>query len=539
MKRFPGTCVSPSGQFTYGIHKPSYTAINLRQNDYLFELGKDPDLMPVNNQTNFPQGDLDISAASWLFEIPNAFPFMGATFILKSSADAAVQKANPFARRKNLHYESEIQRLISEVPLDIIPHPMLLALAKTTTDPDILSRLATLSCGFDYDQETNVPKGLRYRKSEKGELRPDILDHRLFELVSNNPFLSDLFKRLMVLTPGAQGTSPIIGEYHTDTHIWEYLRQNSYIPWGHYAANMAQDAVRYQIGTLTPTDMTGLRHLYYQRVYMQLAISIGLNIPVRKRPLTSQELEDLRLTLVERIQSFKDSGRPLPYNATIWGQNFGFDLSPTGYRLNASHQQIHQQFALVPPFTPGIDAGLHREDFATYVPGDLISRFCRDFQKETASAFFPAYLQALRDNRRLDNRQDRTNKLIFYEDDNVILFVPKAQRSQGEIQIMTKPECGNIVEADGSLRASLDGAILSALRVLACLGAQMITCTELSKRFDDPRLGQRLLYCFLPKHPQSPGGFTEALQRWVVVHYPEDFAEACGRALEEIRKQEV
>lgn len=539
MKRFTGTCVSPSGRFTYGIHKPSYAAINLRQNDYVVQLGKDPDLMPVDNEANFPPENLDISAASWVFEIPNAFPFMGATFILKSSADAAVEKANPFSKRKKLHYESEIQGLINDIPLDIISHPMLLALAKTTTDPDILTRLAKLSCGFEYDPETDAPKGILYRRTETGDLRPDILDHQLFELVSNNPFLPDLYKKLMVLIPGAQGTSPIIGEYDDETHVWEYLRQNSYIPWGHYAANMAHDTVRYQVGALTPTDMTGLRHLYYQRVYVQLAMSIGLDIPVGKRPLDKQELEDLRLILIEKIQAFRENGQPLPFNATLWGQNFGFDLSPTGYRLNASHQQVHQQFALVPPFTLGFEAGLDSERFPTYVPGDLISKFCRDFQRETASDFFSAYLLALRNNRRLDNRQDRSNKLIFYEDENVIVFVPKAQRSQGEIQIMTKPQCGNIVEADTSMRGSLDRAILTSLKVLERLGAQMITCTELSKRFDATGHAQRLLYCFSPKHPQSPGGFTEALQRWIIGHYPEDFAGVCSRAIEEVKEQKI
>ena len=72
----------------------------------------------------------------------------------------------------------------------------------------------------------------------------------------------------MVLRPGAQGGSEIVGEWPQDgqTHVFEYLRRNSYIAGGHFAANMADDAVRYSIDTLSAADMKGLRHLYYQRI---------------------------------------------------------------------------------------------------------------------------------------------------------------------------------------------------------------------------------------------------------------------------------
>ena len=113
-------------------------------------------------------------------------------------------------------------------------------------------------------------------------------------------------------------------------------------------------------------------------------------------------------------------------------------------------------------------------------------------------------------------------------------FVPKAQRSQGEVQIMTKERYGNIIETDTNTRHSLDRVILIAMKVLENLGAEMINVTEISKRFDNPDRDQRLLYCFLPKHPQSPGGFIECQQRWLISHYPEDFAQTCRDEVQNI-----
>ena len=121
--------------------------------------------------------------------------------------------------------------------------------------------------------------------------------------------------------------------------------------------------------------------------------------------------------------------------------------------------------------------------------------------------------------------------MIIYEDERVGIFVPKAQRSQGEIQIITKVPCGNILEADTAIRESLDYSVFVALQILEGLGAEMMTAFEISKRFDNPDTDQRLMYCFLPKHPQSPGSFTEFQQRWIIGHYPEDFAETCRQVL--------
>ena len=129
----------------------------------------------------------------------------------------------------------------------------------------------------------------------------------------------------------------------------------------------------------------------------------------------------------------------------------------------------------------------------------------------------------------MDGRTDREESLIVYEDERVLLFVPKAQTSQWELQLMTAAPVGHILEADAGTRASLDRAMWIAVTVLERMGARMITTIEGSKRFDSPDTDQRLLYCFLPKLPYSPGSFTEAQLRWISGHYPEDFAAACRR----------
>ena len=542
-KNFPGTCLGSSAEFIYGIHKPRFTVLNLRENDHIVTLGHSSGqaTIGISNTDNFPQNSVHVSDAPWVFEIPNAFPFMGTTYIVKSYADRMLQTGNPFKCAKE-----HAAGLLSTKSFDYkdnlvverLPHPLLLTLAKTSTDPQLLVRLAKLSCRFEYDQKTEIPRGISYEKTEKDELRPAVSDWILFELVSNNLFLPDSYKKQMVLVPGAQGNSPIVGEYtEGDTHVWEYLRGNSYIPWGHYAANMAHDAIRYKIGSLTEQDMIGLRHLYYQRIYVQLSTEVGIVAPAKRRSLTENELEDLRLSLIDKIEQLNKRGLELPFNATIWGQNFGFDLSPSGYRLNASHQQIHQQFALVPSCVSGFKGGeneLSQSTISSYTQGDLVAQFAKQYKEKTGQDFFETYLKAIRNNRRLDGRANKESDLIFYEDENIMAFVPKAQRSQGEVQIMTKERYGNIIETDTNTRHSLDRVILIALKVLENLGAEMINVTEISKRFDNPDRDHRLLYCFLPKHPQSPGGFSECQQRWLISHYPEDFAQTCRDEVQNI-----
>jgi sugar/nucleoside kinase (ribokinase family) len=158
--------------------------------------------------------------------------------------------------------------------------------------------------------------------------------------------------------------------------------------------------------------------------------------------------------------------------------------------------------------------------------GDLIADFISQYRQQTGKKFFETYIQAIYDNQRLDEK-DKDKSLIIIEDENVMLFVPKAQTSQWEIQLMTRRPVGNILEADLKTRQSIDHAILSAVQILEKMGAKMITSIEYSKSFDSDNDDQRLLYAFLPRLPESPGAFSEAQLRWINGHYPEDFAAAC------------
>ena len=97
---------------------------------------------------------------------------------------------------------------------------------------------------------------------------------------------------------------------------------------------------------------------------------------------------------------------------------------------------------------------------------------------------------------------------------------------------MTLGPVGNILETDRETRDSLDAAILIAQKVLAGMGARMVTSIEYSKRLDNLDTDQHLLYAFLPRLPQSPGAFSEAQLRWIMGHYPEDFATACRAQLD-------
>ncbi|MBW2568373.1 MAG: hypothetical protein JRD93_01520 [Deltaproteobacteria bacterium] len=526
------TCVSTSGEFVYGIHKPNYTVINLREKDHITTLGHINGKAVVENKINFPANDITIDNANWVFEICNPFPFMGATFILKSSADKRIENANPF-KIINKHKSSKLKTGIEEIKDN---DALFISLGRMSTDADLLIKLAKKSCLFEFDPHTGKPAGIQYEKTKNGEIRRAIKNHHLFEIVSNNPFLPDTYKQAMVLIPGIQGPNKIVGEYKksTSTHIWEYLRENSYIPWGHYAANMAHDSIRYKIKELKKEDLIGLRHLYYQRVYAQLAQSLNISIPTKKRTLTEEKLESLRIHLFKTIKHHKEDKNYLPFNTSMWGWNFGFDLSPSGYRLNASHQQIHQQFALMPKHTPGFINGENDKSqalFPTYTQGDEVARFCHQFKNSTGENFFKTYINAIKNNRRMDGRKDKAKSLIFYEDENIMAFVPKAQRCQGEVQIMTTAKCGNILEANSTIRRSLDMAILTTVRMLEKLGVEMMICYETSKRFDNQDNDQRLTYTFIPRHPKSPGTYSQWLSRWIIGHYPEDFAHACSRVI--------
>jgi hypothetical protein len=542
------TCVAPSGRFVYGIHKPHFQVANLRQNKYIASLGSLPDGRQVENRDNFPDGAVREPAADWIYEIPNAFPFRGATFILKHNADAIA--ANPKAIRlpqqstvslsreiNQRHKNHEIMPGEISTVLKTLPEPMLIALAATSTDPQDLIPLADLSADFVYDSKGKKPTGILYAKDYQDRVKPSIKNQILFQTLANNKFLPDAYKDVMALRPGAQGKSEIVGEWYNQdnsSHVFEYFRQNSYIPWGHYAANMANDSVRYQIGDLTGDDMSGMRHLYYQRSYLRLAEELGLLQSIPKKALTVSELEDLRHRINEKLSSDGKTAM-LRFNSTLWGWNFGFDFAPSGYRLHASHQQIHQQYALVPSaMTTGHDNSQARRDalpFSAFSCGDLISGFSEDYRQRTGKNFFETYIRAIQSNDRLDSSQKGERSLVVYADEHVMVFVPKAQTSQWELQVMTLKPMGNILETDMITRQSLDHAMLISIRILASLGAKLLTTIEYSKRFDSTDTDQRLLYAFLPKLPQSPGAFSETQLRWINNHYPEDFAAACRARL--------
>lgn len=527
------TCVHPEGRFVCGLHRPEFTVANLRQDTAPAALGALADGTPVGNGDNFPADDVTSGNAAWIYEIPNPLPFRGVTFIKKDWADqraadpAAIRLPPPPAVSLSSSLTSILQNTDGaeiDRAFAALPGPLLTALAATSTDPADLVRLARLACQFAPEPSPAQPGGLLYQTDTKGRRRPVIDNHQLFETLVNNPHLPDHYKLAMVLRPGVQGDSPIVGAV-TDgtTHVYEYLRANSYIGWGHYAANLADDAVRYSLGELTSADMSGLRHLYYQRTLVRLAEELGLGPVARRRTLPASELEELRLAVNGRLAS----GQPCRFTGTLWGWNYGFDFAPSSYRLHASHQQVHQQFALLPERIEDNQGAT----LPAYACGDLVSDFCGQYRQETGQAFFAAYLAAILGNRRTDGREDGPASLVVHEDDQVLLFVPKAQTSQWELQLLCKQQVGNILEADQACRTALDRGLLLAMRALHGLGVKMVTSIEFSKRFTNPDRDQRLLYSLLPRLPESPGAFSEAQLRWINGHYPEDFAEACRRQL--------
>lgn len=504
------TCVAPSGEFVFGIHSPSYTVENLRESDTPGELGALADGTPLDNRRNFPPGEVRVPAAETVFEVANPFPFRGTTYILKKWADekaraiASIGLPAPPEVSLTKTLDGSLSEERKHSIFATLPSPLQLSLAATSTDPEDLIRLSTLCCEFVRDK-SGRPVGLRYEPAGDGSFRPVIRDRTLFEVLANNYYLPADFKEVMVLRPGAQGGSEIVGNYVSSdgkTKVYEYLRGNSYIPWGHYAANMGPESIRYRIADLSPADMTGMRHLYYQRMYTEMAKRLGFPLPGSRRSYTVSELETLREQLLHHIA---DAGKKtLPFTSTLWGWNFGFDYAPSHYRLHASHQQIHQQFALVPARV-SIGGNGNAGTIPSFACGDLIQTFLQDYYRETGKRFFETYINAIRSNTRMGANPPGEKSLIIFEDANCMVFVPKAQTSQWELNLITIPPIGNVLEANSEVRTSLDGAMLIAVKVLSALGARMITSFEYSKRFDTPDADQRLLYSFLPRLPESPG----------------------------------
>jgi hypothetical protein len=491
------------------------------------ELGRFTDGTIVDSMPNFPSQDVEEPQGKWIYEVPNAFPFRGATFI--DSGWAAARAADPLSigimQDSTGSLRESLQNVVEQKEMNTVyarlPKSLRYALAASSTDSEELVNLAGTCCNFLYDEAGN-PGGIVFERDEQGRARPRIDDFELFETIANNPALPDAYKEVMVLRPGVQGTSEIVGEFREDTsHVFEYLRRNSYIPWGHYAANMANDAIRYSTKELSVSDIRGMRHLYYQRIYLTLAEHLGISVPVKRRSLEEHELEELRTSLLDHQEKLEQAP------ATLWGWNFGYDFSSSGYRLHASHQMIHMQHAVVPQ---KMDPVVGTEPLSAFSSGDMVAEVVQAYKAETGSDFFTDYLRAINSNRRIDQGSGESS-LIVFEDDNVLLFVPKAQVSQWELQLMVTADhggnpVGNIVEASSTVRSSIDQAMLTAQHILAGLGARMVTSIEYGKRIGVVN-GQRLLYSFLPKLPWSMGAFSEAHLRFICGHFPEDFAVAC------------
>jgi hypothetical protein len=170
------------------------------------------------------------------------------------------------------------------------------------------------------------------------------------------------------------------------------------------------------------------------------------------------------------------------------------------------------------------------EAMPSFAAGDLIQEFVTQYRQATGKPFFETYTTALRNNTRTDGKEGPSS-LILAEDDHTLLFVPKAQVSEWELQLMPKTACGNILEADTPMRESLDKALLTAVKALESLGAQFVTTIEFSKRLDSWDTDQQLLYSFIPRLPYSPATFSEAQLRWISGAYPEDVAQACRRVV--------
>lgn len=534
------SCVRPDGQFVFGIHKPDYTVENIRNKMTIQELGHFESGESHSNVANYPTGTVTVENSDWIYEIPNPFAFRGSTYIDKEWAEANVNNPTRISlpKKENISFSNILSdEGVNPSLLEKLPEPLLLALATTSTDPADLIRLAEISCSFEIDTQ-NIPTGLFYREDEHSRVRAIIHNHPLFEAVANNPMLPASYQKAMVLIPGAQGNSEIVGEFEdADCHAYEYLRRNSYIANGHYAANMADDAIRYSIENLTFSDVTGLRHLYYQRTFLRLADLLGIPFQTKQIQLSTDALETLRKEICTEIEN----GSTPEFSSTLWGWNFGFDYAPTGYRLHASHQQIHQQYAMLPEFVEQFTNDSHNchEPMHSFGCGDMVTEVIERYKKETGSEFFTDYLSCIRNNVRMDGRtgEEFEASLILWEDKHAMLFVPKAQTSQWELQLMALEnadgeDIGNIVEADSCARNSLNHGIFLAQKALAGLGARMVTSIEYPKRITGQEsCKQHLLYSFLPRLPESPGAFSEAQLRFINGHYPEDFAAACRRQL--------
>jgi hypothetical protein len=89
------TCVSPDGAICLWCTPSAFHRRQFPRDDGPADLGRLPDGGRHRNTANFPAGPVHEPAADWIFEVPNAFPFRGTTYIGKTWADA--RAANPEA----------------------------------------------------------------------------------------------------------------------------------------------------------------------------------------------------------------------------------------------------------------------------------------------------------------------------------------------------------------------------------------------------------------------------------------------------------
>ena len=116
------TSITPEGRFRVGIHTPGYRVRNLREHDHPCTLGTLADGRGVGNAANFPAGDIEVERARTVYEIVNALPFRGCTFIHAGWAEAwaadpgliRIHPRGPVSLRQSLgeHCSSTVARAV-------------------------------------------------------------------------------------------------------------------------------------------------------------------------------------------------------------------------------------------------------------------------------------------------------------------------------------------------------------------------------------------------------------------------------------------